>query len=231
MKKLIAWSLVCIIASVSQVRAQECAGFIFKEGAGFEMNNYDGKGKDVGKIIYKIVKVSTEGSATLVSIEMESLNSKGKSELKNTYQMKCDGSMLVLDAASLINQEQMKSFQNMEMKFNYENIEIPSKLNVGDKLKDASVRGEGKSGPMSVNFNMSIRNRTVAGQEKLTIPAGSFDAYKITSDLNMEMVMGFPVKMDMQSVFYRAPGVVWDLKTETYRKGKLMGYSELAKIY
>jgi hypothetical protein len=49
--------------------------------------------------------------------------------------------------------------------------------------------------------------------------------------MNMEMVMGFPVKMEMQSVSYRAPGIVWDLKTETYRKGKLMGYSELAKIY
>ena len=84
---------------------------------------------------------------------------------------------------------------------------------------------------MPVVFNLFIKNRTVAGQEKLTIPAGSYDVYKINSDMNMEMVMGFPVKMEMQTVSYRAPGVVWDLKTETYRKGKLMGYSELSKIY
>ncbi|GGN02785.1 hypothetical protein GCM10010967_41840 [Dyadobacter beijingensis] len=211
--------------------AQECAGFTFKEGGGFEMNNYDGKGKAIGKLVYKIAKVAKEGGSTVVTIDMESFNSKGKSELKNTYQMKCDGNVLILDAASLINQEQMKSFQSMEMKFTYDNIEIPGKLNVGDKLKDASVRGEGKSGPMGVTFNMLIKNRTVTSQEKLTIPAGSYDVYKVNSDLNMEMVMGFPVKMEMQSISYRAPGVIWDLKTETYRKGKLMGYSELAKIY
>jgi hypothetical protein len=211
--------------------AQECAGFIFKQDAGFEMNNYDGKGKSIGKLVYKIARVTREGSSTIVTIDMESFNNKGKSELKNTYQMKCDGNVLTLDAGSLISQEQLKSFQNMEMKFTYENIEFPSKFSVGDKLKDASVKGEGKSGPMPVIFNMFIKNRTVAGQEKLTILAGTYDVYKINSDMNMEMVMGFPIKMEMQSVSYRAPGIIWDLKTETYRKGKLMGYSELAKIY
>ncbi|MCF0070664.1 hypothetical protein LZD49_09285 [Dyadobacter sp. CY261] len=231
MKKLLLWSITCIMMLGLRVNAQECAGFAFKEGAGFEMNNFDGKGKPTGKLTYKIAKVSKEGSNTVVTIDMESFNNKGKSELKNTYQMKCDGNVLTLDASSLINEEQMKSFRNMEMKFTYDNIEIPSRLNVGDKLKDASVKGEGKSGPMGVTFNMFIKNRTVAGQEKLTIPAGSYDVYKISSDLNMEMVMGFPVKMEMQSVSYRAPGIIWDLKTETYRKGKLMAYSELAKIY
>lgn len=231
MKKFILWSIACLAMLAFNVNAQECAGFTFKEGGGFEMNNFDGKGKSIGRLTYKITKVAKEGSNTLVNIEMESFNNKGKSELKNTYQMKCDGNMLTLDAASLISQEQLKSFKDMEMKFTYDNIEIPSKLAVGDKLKDAAVKGEGKSGPMTVIFNMFIKNRTVAGQEKLTIPAGSYDVYKINSDLNMEMVMGFPVKMEMQSVSYRASGIVWDLKTETYRKGKLMGYSELAKIY
>ncbi|PSL23983.1 TapB family protein [Dyadobacter jiangsuensis] len=231
MKKLILWSIACLMMLSLRAYAQECAGFAFKEGGGFEMNNYDGKGKALGKLTYKIAKVAKEGSNTVVTIDMESFNTKGKSELKNTYQMKCDGNVLTLDAASLINQEQMKSFQNMEMKFTYDNIEIPSKLSVGEKLKDAAVKGEGKSGPMPVVFNMFIKNRTVAGQEKLTIAAGTYDVYKINSDMNMEMVMGFPVKMEMQTVSYRATGVVWDLKTETYRKGKLMGYSELSKIY
>lgn len=231
MKNLILWSIMCVTMFSANVLAQECAGFTLKEGSGFEMNNYDGKGKAIGKIIYKIAKVSKEGANTVFTVDMESLNTKGKSELKNTYQMKCDGNVMSMDAKSLISQEQLKSFKDMEMKFTYENIEYPSKYAVGDKLKDASVKGEGKSGPMPVNFNMLIKNRTVTGQEKLTVPAGSFDVYKINSDMNMEMVMGFPVKMDMQTISYRAPGIVWDLKTETYRKGKLMGYSELTKIY
>ncbi len=92
-------------------------------------------------------------------------------------------------------------------------------------------KAKANQGRMPVTFNMFIRNRTVTGQEKLTIPAGSYDAFKVNSDMIMDMVMGFPVKMEMQTVSYRAPGIIWDLKTETYRKGKLMAYSELAKIY
>lgn len=231
MKKYFFWSIFCFFAASMPTFAQECVGFNLKEGSGFEMNNYDSKGKAAGKLTYKISKITSEGTSTVFSIEMESFSAKGKSELKNTYQMKCTGNTLLLDANSLISEEQLKSFKDMDMKFTYDNIEYPTKLSVGEKLKDASVKGEGKSGPMAINFNMKIKNREVVGQEKLTIPAGSFDAYKLKSDMNVEMVMGFPVKMDMQTVSYRAPGLIWDLKTETYRKGKLMGYSELSKIY
>lgn len=231
MNKYFLWSILCFFAIAIPASAQECVGFNLKEGSGFEMNNFDSKGKPAGKLTYKISKITSEGASTVFSIEMESFSAKGKSELKNTYQMKCNGNTLLLDASSMISEEQLKSFKDMNMKFTYDNIEYPTKLTVGEKLKDASVKGEGKSGPMPINFNMKIKNREVVGQEKLTIPAGSYDAYKLTSDMNVEMVMGFPVKVDMQTVSYRAPGLIWDLKTETYRKGKLMGYSELSKIY
>jgi hypothetical protein len=211
--------------------AQDCVGIPVKAGSGFEMDNYDGKGKATGKMIYKIASVNTEAGKTVVSIEVELLNTKGKSEMKNTYKMKCDGNTMSLDASSLISSEQMKSFENMDMKFTYDNIEYPTKLSAGQKLKDASVKGEGKSGPVPITFKMLIHNRSVGAQEKLTIPAGSFDAFKITSDMTMETLMGMNMKFEMNSVSYRAPGVIWDVKTETYRKGKLMGYSELSKIF
>jgi hypothetical protein len=230
MKNLLLWSLLTLLFAQAASFAQECGGVAIKEGSGFEMASFDGKGKDIGKIVYKIVKVMQEGPFTVFSIEMESF-SKGKSDLKNTYQMKCDGNVVTLDAKSMINQEQLKSFQNLDMKFTYDNIEYPTKYTVGEKLKDASVKGTGQSGPMSVNFDMLVKNRTVEGQENITTPAGTFDAYKIRSDMAFEMKMGFPIKMEMESISYRAPGVIWDIKTETYRKGKLMGRTELTKIY
>jgi len=104
-------------------------------------------------------------------------------------------------------------------------------LSVGQTLKNASLKGEGASGPLAIVINMLISNRKVESQEKLTIPAGTFDAYKISSDMNMETKMGLGVKMDFHTISYRAPGVLWDLKSETYRKGKLMATTELTKIY
>ena len=231
MKHILMWSILMMCILALPVHAQECAGISLKEGSGFETNNFDSKGKPTGKFVYKIAKISKEGSNTVFTVDMEFFNTKGKSEMKNSYEMKCDGNNLQMDVSTLINQEQLKSFQRMEMEFTYENIEFPVNLTVGEKLKDASVKGTGKSGPVPVTFNMMISNRNVASKEKITVPAGTYDAFKISSDMNMEMAMGIPVKVSMQSISYRAPAVIWDLKTETYRKGKLVSYSELSSIY
>lgn len=223
--------LAVIFSSIASVKAQECMGTNMKAGSGFEMATFDGKGKPTGTINYKISKVISEGGMSVITIDMEVFNHKGKSEMKNTYNMKCDGNSLYLDANSLINQEQMKSFENFQMKYTSTNIEFPNKFTVGQKLKDASLKGEGSSGPMAMTFNMLILNRNVESQEKITIPAGTFDAYKITSDMQMETKMGFGIKMEVKTISWRAPGVLWDLKTESYRKGKLFSRSELTKIY
>jgi hypothetical protein len=223
--------VVIFFSIVTGVRAQECMGTNMKAGSGFEMANYDGKGKLIGTMTYKITKITSQGDMNLITIDMESFNAKGKSELKNTYDMKCDGNTLFLDAGTLISKEQMKSFESFQMKFTSTNIEYPNKFTVGQKLKDASMKGEGTSGPMAMNFNMLISNRNVESQEKITIPAGSFDAYKITADMKMETKMGIGITIDMNTIAWRSPAVLWDLKTETYRKGKLIGKSELTKIY
>jgi hypothetical protein len=228
-EKILLGLLFSLICTFSQ--AQECMGFNMKSGSGFEMNNFDGKRKPTGKISYKIASVSKEGSDVIYTIDMESFNSKGKSEMKSTYKMRCNGSTLKMDARSLISEEQMKSVQDFQMKFTSQDIEYPGTFTVGQELKDASLKGEGTSGPLTINMNMLIANRKVESQEKITVPAGSFDAYKITSDMTMETAMGMKIRMEFQTVSYRAPGVLWDLKTETYRKGKLMAASELSRIY
>ncbi|REA57646.1 hypothetical protein DSL64_23185 [Dyadobacter luteus] len=231
MKKNILVILLLIVAVTRSLNAQDCMGFNLKAGSGFEMENFDGKGKSVGKLIYKIANVANEGGFVVYTIDFESLSTKGKSELKNTYTMRCKGNVLALDTKSLISQEQMKSLENFEMKFTSDDIEYPAKLKAGEKLKDATLKGEGASGPLTMTMNMLISNRVVGEQEKLTIPAGTFDVHKVSSDMLMETQMGIKIKIDMQTISYRADGVLWDLKTETYRKGKLMASSVLTKIY
>ena len=120
--------LAVILCSAAGVQAQECLGTTMKAGSGFEMTNYDGKGKPTGTINYKIAKVSSQGGMSVITIEMEVFNPKGKSELKNSYDMKCDGNTLYLDASTMINQEQMKSFENFQMKYTSTNIEFPNKF-------------------------------------------------------------------------------------------------------
>ena len=65
----------------------------------------------------------------------------------------------------------------------------------------------------------------------MKVGAGEFDAYKITATNKMTTKTIANISLEIESISYRAPGVLWDIKTETYRKGKLMGTSELSKIY
>ncbi|QRR01081.1 TapB family protein [Dyadobacter sandarakinus] len=231
MKNRLMTLMFCMLVSAVNVFAQTCAGIAMKEGSGFEMDTFDGKGKLSGHIVYKVTKVEKEAAGLALTLAMEVMDQKGKSVMKNDYQMHCNGNTVSIDASSLISEEQLKSFKNMEMRYTSENIEIPSDLTVGQKLKDASLKGEGNSSSIPVKFNMQLRNRNVAALEKVTVPAGTYDAYRINSDMHMEMMMGFPVKMEMQSISYRAPGVLWDVKNETYRKGKLVASSQLTKIF
>jgi hypothetical protein len=223
--------LMFFFISLMPASAQECLGTTMKAGSGFDMNTFDGKGKPTGTIQYKITKVVPEGGLSLITMEMEVFNPKGKSELKNSYQIRCNGTTMMVDASTLINQEQMKSFENFQMKFTSTDIEYPVRMTVGEKLKDASLKGTGSSGPLAITINMLISNRNVESQEKITIPAGTFDAFKITSDMKMETKMGLGMTIDMNTISWRAPGVLWDLKSESYRKGKLVGRTELARIY
>ena len=225
------FSCILLILCAANSYAQECLGFTLKSGSGFDMDSFDGKGKLIGKMTYKIVSVTNENGKLLITVDFESFNNKGKSEIKNTYKMHCDGTAITLDASSLINPEQMKSFGEMQMKFSSEDIVYPAKLSAGETLKDASLKGEGVSGPLPIIFSMLITNRKVESQEKVTTPAGTYDAYKITSDMKMETKMGFPIKMELNTISYRTPGVIWDIKSETYRKGKLMGSTVLTKLY
>jgi hypothetical protein len=83
---------------------------------------------------------------------------------------------------------------------------------------------------MSITTDMKIMNRIVEGKEKLSVPAGTFDVFKITSDMNVSTKTVMKIGFDFQSVSYRAKDILWDIKTETYRKGKLMGTTVLSKL-
>ena len=135
-----------------------------------------------------------------------------------------------MDAAAMLGEEQRKSFQSFDMKFTSKDIVYPSNLSVGQTLPDGSLHGEGAAGPMSVTTDMTMTNRKVVGKETLTVPAGTFDTFKITSDMNVNTKTVMSMGFDFQTVSYRADNVLWDVKTETYRKGKLIGKTLLSKV-
>jgi len=223
------FALVLSVVTVS--RAQECFGMPLKEGAGFEMASLNAKGKQEATIKYRFTSVKQEGDFTVVEVEMETLNSKGKSEATQKYTMKCNGNEYLVDAAAFIAQDQFKSLEGFNMTFKSEDVVYPGQLSEGQTLKNASLNGTGNMNGIPVTFDLYITDRKVGGKEKITTEAGEFDAFKITATNKMTTKTVIAVNLEFETVSYRAPGVLWDIKTETYRKGKLMGSTVLTKIY
>lgn len=228
------WIIVLIgvtLLAPLTLRAQECMGIVLKEGSGFEMVTSNEKGKQTGRLLYKIKKVSKSGADTVIDIDVESFDAKGKSQMANSMQMRCNGNELRVDASTMMLQDQNKQYEAFDMKFTSKDVIFPAKLSVGQTLPDASLHGEGSSGPMAMTTDMTITNRKVEAQETVTVPAGTFDTYKVTSDMNVTSKTLVKIALDFNTVSYRSAQVLWDVKTETYRKGKLIGISELSKIF
>jgi hypothetical protein len=231
--KTLVLSLLFVLATTLSSQAQDCLGIPLKQGSGFEMTNYNAKDKPTGKMTYQVTSVSKEGGSTVVTMQAQMEDDKGKQQAPYTIKYTCTGNEIIADLSGLFQSMQQSSLKNSEMKMKTNQLTYPGKLSPGQKLTDGNMEAEmTTNGSMMVTMAMNITNRLVDGKESITTPAGTFDAYKITSDMATESrVMGMPIRATMKTVSYRATNQIFDIKTETYNKnGKLMGYSVLSKI-
>jgi hypothetical protein len=103
----------------------------------------------------------------------------------------------------------------------------PSGLSAGQTLDDASITiSAGTGGVTIMNLTVKIINRKVVGPETVTVPAGTFDCFKITYD--METKMMFKINTSVAEYINMGAG---NVKTETFdKKGKLIGSTVLTEL-
>ncbi|GAB3950418.1 hypothetical protein GCM10028805_28410 [Spirosoma harenae] len=204
----------------------------FKAGSSFELSHFSAKDKLTGKVAYQVKDVRKEGGSTIIDISAQFEDEKGKQRPPYLIHYTCTGNELIADMSGMLQSMQASTMKDMEMKLKTNKLVFPGKLSVGQKLSDGQMEAEMvNSGNTMANMSMTMANRQVEGKESITTPAGTFDAYKITSDVNFEnRVMGIPIRNAMKVISYRTDNQVLDIKSETYNKnGKLMGYSLLTK--
>ena len=231
--KTLLLSVLFAVITQSTGMAQACMGMNFKSGMSFELSQFNAKDKPIGKISYQVKDVRKEGSSTVMDIVAQVEDEKGKQRPPYTIHYTCTGDELIADMSGMMQAMQNGGMKDMEMKLKTNKLVYPGKLSVGQKLSDGQMEVEmNTNGSMMMNMNMVMANRQVESQAPLTTPAGTFNAYKISSDMNMEnRVMGMPIRSTMHIVSYRADNQLFDIKSETYNKGgKLMGYSLLTKV-
>lgn len=218
----------CLILIMGTIPASsQCNTFYqFEEGSAWEMDNYNAKGKLSGKTKQTIKSLTGNSTSFKASVNSVVFDAKGKEVMNTELDFDCEDGTVHVDMRNFVNEDQMKAFQSYELEFEGENLEVPGSLSVGQSLDNGQMTLTASNSPIPMAMEVTVTNRKVVAKESVTTPAGTFECYKITSDLSITTKMAIKMTLDFSTAEWLAPKVAV-VKSESYRKGKLQGYSVL----
>ncbi|MHC1773910.1 MAG: hypothetical protein AB9834_00720 [Lentimicrobium sp.] len=210
---------------VVNLMAQDCDGYFpVKSGAFIETKNYDAKGKLTGTNQQTILAVEPLASGLSIKVKSEQFDNKDKPVSSSELGMRCENGVFYMDMKNFLDPSTMEGMKDMEMSVDGLDLEYPNIMQVGQTLKDGDISIKFMSGGMTVmNMSVKLYNRKVEAFESVTTPAGTFECYKLTYDMDVKSIM----KMSVKATQWVAKNV-GAVKTESLDKnGKLVGYSLL----
>lgn len=227
MKKSILFILV--LGYVVNTSAQCNDYYVFEQGNEWTYEHFNNKGKSSGKNLQQVTAYEKTGTGFIATVKSVMFNDKGKKMMEGDLEMRCENSTLIMDMRKFIPEEQQKAFGSYEMKMEAENLELPSKLSVGQSLKNGSITLTAVGSPIPMKLSVEITNRKVEGKETITTPAGTFECYKITSKSVSKTQMGMNMTFEFSSTEWITEKVGL-VKNESFDKnGKSSGYTILVE--
>ena len=216
---------------IGEALSQQCDPWLpLQKGNEFTHISYDKKDKQSSKAVSKVTEAKNSDDGSLeVQITGEAFDDKDKPLVTIDYLVKCkDGNLMVQMGSSFLNAAQMKDYQEMDITIEEDFLDLPSDPSVGSELEHGVmvVKVENNNFPI-MTMEVAVTNRTVAAQESITTPAGTFDCIKIT--YNIETVMGkaIPIKIKGSGAEWYSLGT-GIVRSESYdKKGKMIGYTLL----
>lgn len=207
--------------------AQECSFYSISKDMVFGYQNLDPKGKVASTMRTTFLGIDQVGAATVYKVKSEYADEKNKNPSTREYEMKCEDGMFYVDMQSLVDPKSMEAFKGMEISVDSKDLVYPSGLSADQSLPDANITISAATGGVNLlNLIINITNRKVAGIESITVPAGTFECYKITYDVETKMMF----KVFATVTEYVNMGV-GNVKTETFdKKGKLSGTTQLVEL-
>lgn len=214
--------------TISMFAQTNCSRFYpMEEGTAFEYTMYNKKGKTDGISSYQVTTVENNGDSTTATMAISFTDNKGKDVYSSDYSFTCTGNMVTIDYQSLMPQQMLEQYGDMEMDITGTDLEIPNDLSVGQELEDANVTMKISMSGINMTTTVDMTNRKVEKQESVTTPAGTFDCYVLYGDTESKVMM---VKQSFPSRVWLAEGVGM-VKQETYnKKGDLMNSMQLTKF-
>jgi len=220
----------------THVTAQDCKSTFtsYTKGASFETTRYDAKNTEKGKSTSTVTDVKNTADGKIITLH--TIISDGSDKNETDVTMSCEGSTVKLDFSAVLKAASaMLGKGNYEAKFDKTYIEFPVNTKPGQTIPDDKMvttivdKASGTSlGTNTANFT----NRKVVSKESVTTPAGTFDCYKVTTDMSTEMsMMGRTMPgqtMKIESYYSPSVGIV---KSVTYNgQGNIVNTTVLTKV-
>jgi len=225
---IIAFALIAF-SFTSDNNGSDCNSYYpINKGMKWVNNHYNAKGKLQSSSVVEVLNETNTASGVEYTILSKSgPDEKDTTSLTFTYQ--CENGLLKIDMNQMLPQESLKSLSSsMEIEVNQYELEFPSDMSPGSKLKDANISIIAKSNGIKImELKVKIFDRMVEKAESITTPAGTFECLKLNYKTTLSM--GF-MNRTSSSIDWisNSAGLV---KTELYdKKGKLESYSELAEF-
>jgi len=221
---LIVIALALFLAGIAI--AQDCGYYSMPKGMVLGYQNLDAKGKITGTNRTTCLDVNTVGATTLYKIKGEYSDAKNNITT-HEFEMKCEDGNFYMDMQSLIDPKSMEGFKDMEVSVDANDMMYPSVLIAGQTLPDANITVSAATGGVNImTMVVTITNRKVVGSESVTVPAGTFDCYKITYDVETKLM--FKIASTVTEYINMGVG---NVKTETFdKKGKLAASTVLIEV-
>lgn len=219
--------LIMLMVAIS-AKAQNCEGFFpMKQGAVIETQSFNPKDKLQGMHRQTILAVDQVDEGVAIKVKSEQLDEKGKPSFEQELNMRCVDDVFYMDMKDMLDPKTMGGFQDMEVSVSGVDLEFPGIMQVGQTLNNGNIKmSVSSSGFTVMNMEVKILNRKVEAYEPVTTPAGTFDCFKISYDIEMKTVVN--VKAKGTDWVAKNVGVV---KSEQYDKnGKLTGYTLLSRF-
>ena len=210
MKKIFSFAVaaICVFSSVN-VMAQE-PFFLNKVGAEAEYVIKDGKGNVQSYM--KTVVTEVTGEKITYTAEVFDKNKKAMGTPVTASVDIVDGAIVTDPSAAMA---------GMNAKFEGTYPSFPANLSVGQKMEYSYTMKMGMSKTTTTGTN------TVSAKESVTTEAGTFDCYKVDSEISVKVMMQTN-KMTMTAWYANGIGAV---KSETYdSKGNVETVQELISV-
>lgn len=199
------------------ISAQDCSNYYYlQNNKTVEMTISNNKGKESGKMIYKMSGVKKSGNTVNSTVNSEFIDTKGKVITSAINNIKCENGVMQMDMKVFIPAAQQEQIKSGSASATDVYLEYPAKMNIGDQLKDGEMKMDYETGGgLKSSIEVSITDRKVEGKESITTPAGNWECYKITAKNKITTRIagiGIPIKMDVTEWFAPGFGIV---KTES----------------